>query len=90
MESTLPMTMLVMTSTPSALSLSTSFGNDRLGQTEFRDAIDQHAAGGVQRFEDGDGVALLGQLAGARQAGGAGADDGDLDAVGLRASAAWR
>ena len=58
--------------------------NDGLRQTEFRDAIDQNAAGGVQRFKDGDGVALLGKLGCARQTGGAGADDGNLDAVGFR------
>ena len=57
-------------------------GNDGLGQTEFGNAVDQNAAGGVQRLEDRDGIALLGKLAGAGQTGRTGADHGDLDAVG--------
>ena len=77
------MTMLVMISTPSAFSLSTSLWHDGLGQTELGDAVDQHAAGGVEGLENGDLIAHLGQVAGAGQAGGAGADHGDLVAVGL-------
>ena len=42
---------------------------------------------GVQGLKHGDLVAHLGQVARAGQAGGAGADDSDLVAVGLRASA---
>ena len=58
-------------------------GNDGLRKTEFGDTIDQHAACGVQGLKNGDLIALLGQLARTGQAGGAGADDGDLDAVAL-------
>ena len=58
-------------------------GNDGLRKTEFGDTIDQNAACGVQGFKNGDLIALLGQLARTGQAGGAGADDGDLDAVAL-------
>ena len=72
------MTMLVMTSTPWALQLLDLVGHNGLGQTEFRNAVYQHATGSVQRLEDGNGVALLGQVAGAGQAGGAGAHHGDL------------
>ena len=56
--------------------------HDGLGQTELRDAVDQHAAGEVQRLEHGDVVALLGEVARAGQAAGTRADDGDLMAVG--------
>ncbi len=52
--------------------------DDRLGQPELRDAVDEHAAGGVQRLEDHDSVALLGQVGGAGQTGGASAHDGDV------------
>ncbi len=52
-----------------------------LGQTELGDAVDQHAAAGEERLEDGDVKAVAGQLAGAGDAGGAGAHDGDLLAV---------
>ena len=84
------MTMLVMTSTPMASQLLDLVGDDGLGQTELGDAVDQHAAGGVQGLEDGDVIALLGQVAGAGEAGGAGAHHGHLDAVGWRASRASR
>ena len=66
---TRPMTMLVMTSTPWPASFSHLVGDDGLGQTELGDAVDQHAAGGVQGLKDGDLIALLGQVAGAGQAG---------------------
>ena len=52
--------------------------DDVLGQAELGDAVDQHAARGVERLEDRDVVALLGELAGGGQAGRAGADDADL------------
>ena len=55
--------------------------HDGLGQTELGDAVYQHTAGKVQRLEHGDVIALLGQITRAGQAGGAGADDGDLVAV---------
>ena len=55
--------------------------DDRLGQTELGDAVDQHAAAGEECLEDGDVKAVAGELAGAGDAGRAGADDGDLLAV---------
>ena len=55
--------------------------DDRLGQTELGDAVDQHAAAGEEGLEDGDVKAVTGELAGAGDAGRAGADDGDLLAV---------
>ncbi len=57
--------------------------HDGLGQAELGDAVHQHAAGGVEGLEDGDLVAVLGQIAGAGQAGGAGAHHRHLDAIGL-------
>ena len=59
-------------------------GHDGLGQTEFRNAVDQHAAGGMQGFEHRDPEPLLGQIPGAGEPGGAGADDGHAVAVGGR------
>ena len=62
-----------------------------LGQAEFGDAVDQHAAGGVQRLVDGYIVTQLGEVARAGQARGAGADHGHATAVllgGLRRGAA--
>ena len=53
-------------------------GHDGLGQTELRDAVHQHAAHLVQRLEHGDVVPLPGQVAGAGQAGGAGAHHSHL------------
>ena len=49
--------------------------NHRLGQTELGDAVAQHASGHMEGLKDGDLIAETGQLAGAGQAGGAGADD---------------
>lgn len=43
--------------------------NDRLGQTEFRDTIHQHASGDMQRFENRDMISFFGQIARAGQAG---------------------
>ncbi len=63
--------------------LSTSLLNDGLGQTELGDAVAEHAAGDVQRFEHGDLVAHARQIARTGQAGRARADDGDLVAVGF-------
>ena len=57
-------------------------GHDGLGQTELGDAVNQHAAGSVQRFKNGDLIALLGKVAGAGQTGRAGTHHGHLDAVG--------
>ena len=51
-----------------------------LGQAEFGDAVDEHAAGMVQRLKDGDLVAVLGEVAGAGEAAGAAADDRHLAA----------
>ena len=45
-------------------------------QAERRDAVAQHAAGHVQGLEHGDVDPGAGQVGGARQPGGAGADDG--------------
>ena len=60
-----------------------NFGvDDLLGQTELGDAVGQHAAGQMQSLEDGDVIALSGQLAGAGQAGRAGTDDSHAVAVG--------
>ena len=58
-------------------------GDDSLRQTELRNAVDQNAAGSVQRLKQGHRIALLGKQRRAGQAGRAGADDSDLDAVGL-------
>ena len=52
--------------------------NDLLGQTELGDAVGKHAAAGEERLEDGDVEALASKLAGAGDAGRAGANDGDL------------
>ncbi len=52
--------------------------DDFFGEPVLGDAVAEHAAEGVQRFEDGDGVAGLGEVAGHGQPGGAGADDGDF------------
>ncbi len=49
--------------------------DDVLGQAELGDAVGEHAARRVQRLEDRDRVAELRELACARQAGRAGADD---------------
>ncbi len=51
---------------------------DVLRHAMVGDADAQHAAGHRQRLEDRGGVAVLGQVAGAAQAGRAAADDGDL------------
>ena len=55
--------------------------NDFLGQTELGDAVGKHATAGEERLEDGDVEALASKLAGAGDAGRAGANDGDLLAV---------
>ena len=49
--------------------------DDVLRQAELGDAVDQHAADLVQRLEDGDVVALLDEVAGGGEAGGAAADE---------------
>ena len=54
-----------------------------LGQTELGNTVDQNAAGLVEGLVNGDVIAHLAQIARAGEAGGAGADDGDLVAVGL-------
>ena len=51
--------------------------DDGLRQAELRDAVDQHAAGGVERLEDRDVVADPGELAGRGEPGRARADDRD-------------
>ncbi len=51
--------------------------DDVLGQAELGDAVDQHAAGGVEGLEDRDLVAALGELARGGQPGRPGADDRD-------------
>ena len=56
--------------------------HDGLGKSELGDAVDQHAAGEVERFKNGDIVALLGKVARAGEAAGAGTNDRDLVAVG--------
>ena len=53
-----------------------------VGQTELGDAVLQHAAYLVQGLEDIDVVAHLRHIAGKAQTGRAGADDGNLYAVG--------
>ena len=58
-------------------------GNDSLRQTELRNTVDQNATGSVQRFKQGHRIALLGKQRRAGQTGRAGADDSDLDAIGL-------
>ena len=57
----------------------------RVGQAVGRDAQAQEAAGDRGRLVDLHGVAQAGQLPRGREAGGAGANDGDALAVGLRA-----
>ena len=52
--------------------------DDLLGQAELGDAVGQHAAASEEGLEHGDVEALTGELAGAGDAGGAGAHDGDL------------
>ena len=61
---------------------STSLRHDRLGQTELRDTVHQHAAGLVEQLVHGDFIAHAGEVARAGQTGRAGADDGDAVAVG--------
>ena len=56
--------------------------NYGLGKTEFRYAVYQHAAGGVQRFKYADLVAFARQIARAGEAGRAAADYGNLVTVG--------
>ena len=68
---------------PHAFQEVTFLGDDGLGQTEFRDAVEQHAAGAVQGLEDVDFVAFLDQVAGHGQAGGTGAHYRHLLAGGL-------
>src|ERR1700675_1316912 len=50
--------------------------NDLLGEAELGNTVNQHSADFVQGFEDVDPVALLDEVAGDREAGGAAADDG--------------
>ena len=38
--------------------------DDGFRKTELRNAVDEHAAGGVERLKDGDLIALLGQITG--------------------------
>ena len=52
--------------------------DDVLGQAELGDAVDEDAARGVERLEDRDVVAELGELARGGQPGRPGADDADL------------
>ena len=61
-----------------------------LRQTELRNAIHQHSAELVQRFEDVHLVAHLDEVAGAGQSGRAAADDGDFLAGRRRCSSAIR
>ena len=68
---------------PQAFQEVTFLGHDGLGQAEFGDAVDQHAARPVQGLEDGDFMALLDQVAGHGEAGGTGADHGHLLPGGL-------
>ncbi len=67
--------------TPSSLQPVDLGLDDVLRQAELRDAVDEHAAGGVEGLEDRDVVAELGELAGRGQAGRPGADDADRLAV---------
>ena len=60
------------------------FLDDGLGQTELGNTVHQHAAGQVQRLEHGDLISLPGQVPGAGQSGGAGADNRHTVAVGSR------
>jgi len=48
-----------------------------LGQTEFRNTVNQNTAGGMQRFEYGDGISFFGQIAGAGESGRTGTDHRD-------------
>ena len=58
--------------------------DDRLGQTEFRDTIDQNTAGEMQCLINRDVIAHLGQIACAGQASRAGTDNRNLMAIRLR------
>jgi hypothetical protein len=74
----LPMIAFASIFTPAASTEPVDLGlDDVLGQAELGDAVDEHAAGCVERLEDRDVVAALGQLTGGGQAGRPGADDGD-------------
>ena len=55
--------------------------HDGLGQAEFRDAVHQHAAGGMERLVDGDVIAQSHEIARCSQAGGPGAHHGDQFSV---------
>ena len=55
--------------------------DNRLGQTELGDAVDQYAAAGEKRLEHRDVKTVAGKFARAGDARGAGAHDGDLLAV---------
>ena len=52
--------------------------NDHFRQPEFRDTVNQHPAGFMKGFKNGDIVSLLGQVTGAGQPGRPGADNGDF------------
>ena len=52
------------------------------GQPEFGDAIDEDSARVMERLEDGDAVAHLGEVGCTGEACGAGADDGHTAAIG--------
>jgi len=54
--------------------------DDVLAHFEVGDAVDEDAAGLGPVFVDGDAVALIGELLGNGEAGGAGTDHGDLEA----------
>jgi len=56
--------------------------DDVLGQPEFRDAVDEHAAGFVKSLEEADFMAFEGQVAGHGQAGRPRTDHGHLPARG--------
>ena len=52
-----------------------------LRQTEFGNAVNEHSADLMQRFEDGNVVAPFRKIARTRKAGWTGPDDGDLLAL---------
>ena len=58
--------------------------DDRLGQAELGNAVDEHAAQLVQRLKDAHAMALLDEVAGGGEAGRAAADDGHAFARGRR------
>ena len=85
----LPMTLFVSNFTPSFSSCVHLAVDHRPRQPEGRDAVAEDAADDVERLVDRDVGALAREVARAGEAGGAGADDGDLAERARRWRGAW-